>query len=84
MSPYTSLNWMRKKVPDYKAGIRTEGNFHLPFDVSDNKQKLKVVIRHMPNHLEKIQAVGKWGYPVFHMYVCLCVSIHKVHTQTTS
>lgn len=74
MRLHTALNWMwGKKVLDYKDGIRTKGNFHLPFDVSDNKQKLKVVIRHVPKCLGKIQVVCEWGI----LYIIpVCTSIY--------
>lgn len=47
--------------------IKTKWNFHLPFEVSGNKQKIKIVIRHVPKCLEKTEELSKWGYPVFHL-----------------
>ena len=48
--------------------IKTKWNFQLPYEFSGNKQKMEVVIRHVPKHLEKNGGVGKWRHPVFHIY----------------
>lgn len=48
--------------------IKTKLNFQLPFEVSGNKQKIKIVIRHVPKVSGKKRGTQQMGYPVFHTH----------------